>query len=97
MTAGFWAAKAFEKFLEDECRVNGIYISGQAHKRMVMIKALCERIWHWKNEKNRSLLKDTKDIRNKIIPGVRLFTYEEVGQLINNIERLKNISIHRGY
>ena len=97
MTAGFWAAKAFEKLLDDECRINGIYIPEQPHKRSAMIKVLSERTWHWKNVQNRRLLYDTKAIRNKIVPGIKPFTYEEAEGFIDNIQRLKNVAIHRGY
>ena len=97
MTAGFWAAKAFEKFLEDECRNNGIYVPEQPGKRSLMIKELCERTFLWRKPQNRRRLYDTKTLRNKIVPGTKLFTYEDVEQFINDIERLKNISIHRGY
>jgi len=97
MTAGFWAAKAFEKFLDDECRTNGIGISEKADKRSAMIRALSERTWHWKNPKNRRLLYNTKKLRNKIIPGVQPFSHEDVEEFIRHIDRLKNIAIHRGY
>ena len=97
MTAGFWAAKALEKFLNDECRNNGIYIPEQPHKRAAMIRALSKRTRHWSNPKNRRLLYDTKDLRNKIIPGVRPFTYEDVERLILYIDRLKNIAVYKNY
>lgn len=96
-TAGFWAAKAFENFLEDECRNNGILVPEQPNKRSVMIKELCERTHLWRNPQNRNLLYDTKALRNKIVPGTKLFTRKDVKQFIDNIQRLQNISIHRGY
>jgi hypothetical protein len=97
MTAGFWVAKAFEKFLDEECRQNGIYIAEQAHKRSKMIKALLGRTLYWKKPKNRNLLYDTKDIRNKIVPSVKAFESRDVEEFISNIVRLKRIAVHRGY
>lgn len=97
ITAGFWAAKALERFLDEECRNNGLYIQDQPYKRSAMIKALSERTWHWKNVQNRRLLYDTKAIRNKIVPGVKPFTYADTEQFIGNIQKLKNVALHRGY
>lgn len=97
MTAGFWAAKAFEKFLDDECRSNGIYIPEQPNKRSAMLKALRELTLHWRKSQNRKLLYDTKTIRNRIVPGVMPFGYGEVEEFILNIEKLKIIAIYKGY
>lgn len=97
MTAGFWAAKAFEKLLDDECREAGIFILDPTHRRSAIIRALCERTNHWKKPLNRGLLYDTKELRNKIIPGVNPFSYQDVEQFIMHIDHLKNIAIYRGY
>jgi hypothetical protein len=97
MTAGFWAAKAFEKFLEYECRNNAIYVHEQAHKRSLMIKRLCDETFHWKKLQNKDLLYETKDIRNKIVPGVKDFASCDVDGFINNIEVLKAIATKKGH
>ena len=95
ITAGFWAAKAFEKFLDEECRRNGMMIQGQAYKRSLMIRRLCSETAVWKRLYNRQLLYDTKDIRNRIIPGTTPFSARDVKDFISHIERLKQISIQR--
>lgn len=96
MTAGFWAAKAFEKFLDDECRNNGISIPDQAHKRAKMINALWTRTSLWKKPGNRQLLYDTKEVRNKIVPGVKNFYACDIEEFISDIESLKRIAMHNG-
>lgn len=95
-TSGFWAAKAFEKFLYDECFKNSIIIHEQPHKRAKMIENLCFWINKWANPKNKNILKDTKRIRNKIIPGVKNFARDDVNKLIGNIETLNEISLENG-
>jgi hypothetical protein len=96
MTAGFWAAKDFEKFLDDECCYQGIYVPDEAHKRSKMIKKLCEETLFWGNSTNRQLLYDTKKIRNKIVPGVKPFTDEDVERFIVYINHLRTIAASRG-
>lgn len=91
-TAGFWAAKAFEKFLYDECSKNVINIPERPNKRAEMIKKLTERTHEWRYPKNEDLLYATKKLRNKIIPGIKNFSKDIVTRLINNVEELKNIS-----
>jgi hypothetical protein len=97
MTAGFWAAKDLEKILDDECRHYGIYVPDEAHKRSKMIKKLCEEIPFWSKATNYQLLYDTKKIRNKIIPGVKPFTHEDVERFIAYIDHLRIIAASRGY
>ena len=97
MTAGFWAAKDFEKFLDDECRHCGIYVPDEAHKRSKMIKKLCEETLLWSKPINYQLLYETKKKRNRIIPGVMPFTDEDVGRFIADIEHLRIIAASRGY
>jgi hypothetical protein len=97
MTAGFWAAKAFEKLLDDECRQAGIFIPDPTHKRSKMISALCNMKPWWNKPANRELLYDTKEMRNNIVPGVNPFTFQYVEQFIANIDQLKSISVFRGY
>jgi hypothetical protein len=96
MTAGFWAAKAFEKFLEDECRSNAIYVEEQANKRSLMIKRLRDETLKWNRPQNKDLLYETKDIRNKIVPGIQDFTSSDVESFIRNIEVLESMSTKRG-
>jgi hypothetical protein len=91
-TAGFWAAKAFEKFLYDECSKYRINITEKAHKRAEMIGELYLRTNKWGNPKNKDLLYATKKLRNIIIPGIKNFSKDVVKRLINNVEELKNIS-----
>ncbi|MFO7980931.1 MAG: hypothetical protein R6V00_08885, partial [Candidatus Aminicenantes bacterium] len=91
-TAGFWAAKAYEKFLYDECAKYRIDIIEKAHKRAEMIRKLTWRTDKWRFLKNKDLLHATKKLRNKIIPGIKNFPKDMVNGLINNVEELKNIS-----
>lgn len=97
ITAGFWAAKALEKLLDDECRQAGIFIPDPTHRRSATIKALTVGTHHWGKPENRRLLYNTKEIRNRIIPGVNPFTYSDVEEFILNIDELKRIALHRGY
>ncbi len=92
ITAGLWASKAFEKFLDEECRKYGIYIEERPFKRSDMIKALCEQAQYWSTFRNKSLLYETKRIRNKIVPGVQQFTWEDVEEFIKDIETLYYLS-----
>ncbi|MCJ7588582.1 MAG: hypothetical protein MUQ00_11890 [Candidatus Aminicenantes bacterium] len=95
MTAGFWAAKAFEKYLNEECRRNGMIIREQAHQRSEMIHWLRSQTPLWRRAYNGQVLYDTKEIRNKIVPGVKPFVVQDVKDFISHLERLKQISIQR--
>ena len=88
MTAGFWAAKALEFFLENECRGHGIYVPDGAHKRSKMIQALHQETLFWSRIENRKLLYDTKALRNIIVPGVKDFSSKDTEDFILHIERL---------
>jgi len=89
-TAGLWAGKAFDKFLDDECRNNGKLLEEKPDKRCEMISFLCKSVSYWKEYRN--LLYGTKSVRNKIVPGTRQFTADEAGRFIDNIQRLMDIS-----
>jgi hypothetical protein len=95
ITAGLWAAKAFEKFLDEECRSNGILIEDRPFQRSDMIKALCEQTQYWQRRPNKSLLYETKRIRNRIVPGVKTISWTDVEGFISDIETLQNIAFHR--
>jgi len=97
MTAGFWAAKAFEKFLDDECRNSGIYVTEFLNRISSMIKELCDHTRHWKKRENQKLLYDVKKIRNTIIHDVFPISYSDVEGFVSNIEMLKKIAIFKGY
>jgi hypothetical protein len=92
MTAGFWAAKAFEKLLDGECQKNGIRIREEYNRRIAMIKALCAQTKLWSTPHNRDLLFNTKDTRNQIVPGVKRFSPILVREFIADIRKLKNIA-----
>ena len=92
MTAGFWAAKAIEKFLDDECQKNGIHIREGANRRIAMIEALCAHTNLWGKPHCQRLLYDTKETRNKIVPGVRRFSQALVREFITEVRKLKNIA-----
>jgi hypothetical protein len=97
MTAGFWATRAFEKFLDDECRDNGIYVFELLNKLSNMIAELREHTLHWNKQENRRLLYETKKIRNMLIHSTSPLSLTDVERFISNIETLKRIAIHRGY
>lgn len=94
MTSGFWAAKAFEKFLDDECRRSGIFVPDGAHKRNRMIQELHKGTLLWNKPENRQLLYDTKKQRNRIVPGVKDFSSSDVEKFILYIEELEIRSIN---
>lgn len=93
MTAGFWAAKAFEFFLDNECRRYGIYVHDGAHKRSQMIQMLHQETLFWSKAENRGLLYDTKAIRNKIVPGFKEFSLNDAEDFILHIEQLELRSV----
>ena len=93
-TAGFWAAKAFEDFLYSECSKYRIVVPETFGKRAEMIKTLMNMTKKWSTLANQTLLKGTKDIRNEIIPGVKIITSDKVKEFILNIERLQRISFY---
>lgn len=95
MTAGFWAAKELEKFLDEECRRNAIYILDEPNRRSNMIWMLVNETELWGERLNRSLLYETKKLRNKIVPGTREFTRDDVERFIFFIEHLKDIAQER--
>jgi hypothetical protein len=92
MTAGFWAAKAFESFLENECRQQGIYVPDGAYKRSKMIQALHQETLLWSRMENRKLLYDTKALRNNIVPGIKDFSSKDTEDFILHIEQLSQRS-----
>jgi hypothetical protein len=97
MTAGFWAAKAFEMFLHNECRQAGILTGYMSGGQSTMINKLHERARHWQKPMNRALLKDAKDIRNKIIHSDDPINPQDVEDFILLIVRLRSIAVYRCY
>jgi len=89
-TAGFWAAKAFEKFLYDECSRLKIKTYDKPYERTELINSLCQTTKKWSD--NWNLLNDARKLRNKIIPGIKEFISDDVHRLISVVERLQKIS-----
>jgi hypothetical protein len=87
-TAGFWAAKAFEYFLDNECRRHEINVPERANKRADMINKLCCSTGIWRPRFNSGVLDRARIIRNRIVPGVKQFTRKDVEDFIAVLKQL---------
>jgi len=92
ITAGLWAAKAFEKFLDDECRNHGIYIGEHIGRLSCMIRELSSQIEYWNDTEKRSLLYRIKKIRNMIVHETKPLGFSEIEEIIISMETLTNIT-----
>ena len=90
--AGYWASRAFERALREECRRLLGYVPKdwtREHGDLdYMIRCLCEDRWHRQHEK---LLFDLKKLRNDAVHEERPFNREKARLLIDGVRELKEI------
>jgi len=88
ITAGFWAANAFEKWIQEKCNLYGIH-PRDPKKYEHAIEATCKNEAKYRHKKD--MLYKTRNLRVKALKETDKFTPNDAEKLIENVGKINNL------